>query len=207
MDEQIACKKVLTRIALGNAAISLKRGKQPSHKSSNRNPRGKSNNKTTHASALAASDEKSKSKPIICYNCGEEGHIAPKCPNAKQQKRSIATGRTATSTIDDEKAIVCYARVISSTQNSNEIQREENQTVRPTVFPNIAYEENVGFTEYLNCNTYTTIWIETYDHFKPQINSDPKTEVFIHDRPMEEDLIDVAIIFELNLTLLKFSNI
>jgi 6-phosphogluconolactonase/glucosamine-6-phosphate isomerase/deaminase len=90
MDEQIAREKILTRIALGNAANSLKRGKQPSHKSSNQNSRGKSNNKTTHASAHAASYEKNSSKPIICYNCGEEGHIAPKCPHAKQQKRSIA---------------------------------------------------------------------------------------------------------------------
>ena len=58
MDEQIAREKILTRIALGNAANSLKRVKQPSHKSSNQNSRGKSNNKTTHASAHAASYEK-----------------------------------------------------------------------------------------------------------------------------------------------------
>jgi hypothetical protein len=100
--------------------------------------------------------------------------------------------------IDDEKAIVCYARDISYSQNSNEIQREETEMVRPTTFPNIIYEEDAGFTEYLNCHTYTTAWIETYDHFKKHINSDPKTEVFTHDRPMEEDLIDAAIIFELN---------
>jgi hypothetical protein len=40
--------------------------------------------------------------------------------------------------------------------------------------------------------------VETFDHFQPQVDTDPKTEVLIHDRPMEEDLIDAASIFALN---------
>jgi hypothetical protein len=174
-------------------------GKQSSNRHSNRNSRSKFNNKAAQASAHAASDGKSDGKPksIICYNCGEEGHIAPKCPHAKQQKRSIAKGRAATSTTDeDDTALVCYATVISSHQNSTEIQREENDMVRPTAFSNILYQDNTGFTKFLNCNSYTTAWIKTYDHFNPQVNSDPKIEVFIHDRPVEEDLIDAATIFE-----------
>jgi hypothetical protein len=197
MDEQISREKALTRIALGNAANSLKRGKHPSTRNSNLNSKGKFNNKATHASAHVASDSKTKS--IICYNCGEEGHIAPKCPHSKQQKRPTAKGCAATSTTnEDDKALVCYARVISSFRNSNEIQQETNNMVRATAFPNVLYDDYAGLSEFLNCNSYTTVWIETYDHFQPQVNSDPKTEVFTHDRPMEEDLIDAAAIFKLN---------
>ena len=28
-----------------------------------------------------------KGKKIICYNCGEEGHITPKCPNKKKREK------------------------------------------------------------------------------------------------------------------------
>jgi hypothetical protein len=37
-----------------------------------------------------------------------------------------------------------------------------------------------------------------YRYFQPQVDHDPKTEVFTHDRPLEEDLIDAASIFALN---------
>jgi hypothetical protein len=81
MDEQSARNKALTKIALGHAANSLKRGKQQSMGWSKGNHRNKQQNKnTSNANATTTSSGKS----IICYNCGEPGHISPNCPNPKQ---------------------------------------------------------------------------------------------------------------------------
>jgi 6-phosphogluconolactonase/glucosamine-6-phosphate isomerase/deaminase len=110
MDKQAAREKVLTRIALGNAVNSFKKGNPT------KGARGKhnKNNKKSNASAHTVSHN----KVIICYNCGEEGHIAPNCPHKKRDKstyssnKSVAKGRTAISTNDrlaDDDALVCSA--------------------------------------------------------------------------------------------------
>jgi len=144
MDEQIAREKVLTRIALGNAAHSLKRGQQSqqSHKH-NRNVANRRNKFKSNASAHAASD--GKSKPIICYNCGEKDHISPNCPHPKPSKRPTAKGRAATTTspTTESEAIVCLARVVNFANNANEIIIENDDSVRPTNFSNINYEDKV----------------------------------------------------------------
>jgi hypothetical protein len=205
MDEQIARDKSLTRIAMGNVANSLQRGQQHLHRNhSHRNNKGKTGRPRqtkTNASANATS------KPIICYNCGEKDHISPNCPHAKNFKQiptkngtTTAKSRVATTTnsTKDDNAIVCSARVINYAHNSTDIQLGHDDTLRATDFPNVRYENDVDLTAFLNCSTYSTVWIETYNHFNTPGDSDPKIEAFMHDRPMEEDLIDVATIFELN---------
>jgi len=164
MDEQIARDKLLTRIAMGNVANSLQRGQQHLYRNhSHQNNKGK-----TSASANATS------KPIICYNCGEKDHISPNCPHAKNFKRiptksgtTMAKSRVATTTnsTEDDNAIICSARVINYAHNLTDIQLEHDKTVRATDFPNISYEDDVDLTAFLNCSTYSTVWIETYNHF------------------------------------------
>jgi hypothetical protein len=201
MDEQTAREKILTRIALGNAANSsnsLKRGQHYKYGKGKGRSQRKSN-----ASANAASN----GKPIICYNCGEEGHIAPKCTHPKipkSSKRPTAKGRAATTcstTADDGDALVCSARVIDYAHNTSEIVIENDDVVSPTNFTNVNYNNNVTLTEFLNCSLYATIWFETLDTFIPLDHAEPpRTEAFMHDRPIEEDLLDYAAIFELNNT-------
>jgi uncharacterized protein YdcH (DUF465 family) len=201
MDEQTAREKILTRIALGNAtnsSNSLKRGQH--HK----NGKGKGR---SHRKSNASTNAASNGKPVICYNCGEEGHIAPKCPHPKipqVSKRPTAKGRAATTTstaADDADALVCSARVINYAHNTNEIIIENDDTVRPTNLPNVNYENNVTLTKFLTCSLYATIWFETLDTFTPSDYAEhPRTEAFTHDHPMEEDLLDYATIFELNNT-------
>jgi len=85
--------------------------------------------------------------------------------------------------------------------NSNEIISEINDTVRPPNFPNINYKDNVTLTEFLNCLTYATIWFETLDTFAPLGYVEaPCTQALLHNRPMEEDLIEFATIFKLDNT-------
>jgi hypothetical protein len=205
MDEQIARDKLLTRIAMGNVANSLLRGQQHLHRNhshqNNKGKTGRPRQTKTNASANATS------KPIICYNCGEKDHISPNCPHAKNFKRiptkngtTTAKSRVATTTnsTEDDNAIVCSARVINYAHNSTDIQLGHDDTLRATDFPNVRYENDVDLTAFLNCSTYSTVWIETYNHFNTPGDSDPKIEAFMHDRPMEEDLINVATILELN---------
>jgi len=205
MDEQIARDKSLTRIALGSVANSLKRG---NHRTNNKGRQGKQRQQQSKHNASA--NATSASKPIICYNCSKKDHISPNCPHPKPFKpfkqttsktgSTIAKSRvaTATNSPEDETALVCSARVINFANNSTDIQLEHDMTVRPTTFPNINYQNDSDLTSFLDCSNYSTVWIETYDHFKSAVDADPKIEAFVHDRPMEEDLIDVATIFELN---------
>jgi hypothetical protein len=200
LDEQAARERALTRIVLGNAVTtnSNRGSRQQTYKRNhNKNELGRKSNASAHAT----------SKPIICYNCGEKDHISPNCPHPKVQKenkvpfKSTAKGRSATATTsstEDTTALVSTARVVNYVQHSNEIHLEHEDTIRPTSFPSIHYTDNADLASFLNCTTFATLWVETFDHFKPQVDTDPKTEVFLHDRPMEEDLIDAASIFVLN---------
>jgi hypothetical protein len=190
---------------MGNVANSLQRGQQHLHRNhSHPNNKGKTGRPwqtKTNASANATS------KPIICYNCSEKDHISPNCPHAKNFKRiptknGTTTAKswvaTTTNSTEYDNAIVCSARVINYAHNSTDIQLEHDDTVRATDFPNISYENDVDLTAFLNCSTYSTVWIEKYNHFNTPGDSDPKIEAFMHDCPMEKDLISVATIFELN---------
>jgi len=200
LDEQTARERVLTRIALGNAATTNSKRGQQQFKKSTKGRSSRKSNASTHAA----------SKPIICYNCGERDHISSNCSHPKIPKdnkenkvssKPTPKGRSATTTVpttDYTTALVCTARVVNNVKNSNEIRREYDDNVTPPVFWNIHYEDNADFTSFLNCSTFTTLWGETYDHFQPRVNHDPKTEVFTHDRPLEEDLIDAASIFALS---------
>lgn len=115
MDEQSARNKALTKIALGHAANSLKRGKQQSMGWSKGNHRNKQQNKNT---ANANATTTSSGKSIICYNCGEPGHISPNCPNPKQtssmttqyNKSCAAAASTTSSDLDSTtNKLVCSA--------------------------------------------------------------------------------------------------
>jgi len=203
MDEQTARERALSRIALGNAANSLKRGHQ-----SNKHGKGKGNRRS-HASAHATSSNKqSSNKEIICYKCGEKGHIAPKCPHHKKSQpptdRTVAKGRAATTTntgIEEEEALVCVARVINYFNNPQDISLETDNTVLPTNFANVNYENNVNLAQFLQSHSYATIWFEKFDVFTPMVHVEPPhTQAFLHDRPMEECLLDSATIFELDNT-------
>jgi len=57
----------------------------------------------------------------------------------------------------------------------------------------------VELERFLQCSSYATIWFETFDVFTPLEHVEPPhTAAFLHDRPMEEDLLDFATIFALD---------
>jgi transposase InsO family protein len=209
MDEQSARDKAFTKIALGQAAHSLKRGKQQSMNRNKGYSCSKHQSKST-ANANATTTYKPSGKPIICYNCGELGHIAPKCPHPQKTQRPhtnnnkarAAAAATTSSDSDTTNELVCSARVINFGNNAHEIVVESDTSVRATEFRNVNFHDDVLLTEFTDHNNYVTMWFESYEYFGPVENNDlfspPQTEITLHDRPFEEDLLDFATIFELN---------
>lgn len=172
----------------------MKRGKQSNKDGKNKY---KKNNKKGNALANATH---STGKQIICYNCE-----CPNCPHPKTSQRTqrpTAKGRAATTTAitsnDESDALVCSAKIVNYAHHPEEIHVEYNDSVRPMEFPNIYYENNVELTGFLNCSVYATIWFETLEHFSSGDHIEaPNAEAFLHDRPMEEYLLDFATIFKL----------
>jgi hypothetical protein len=86
IDEKIACDQALTRLALGSAARSQhdhghKRGSSRGYGAGRGTLEAPTNNRKSEHAHIASH---SNSQSIICYNCGEPGHTAPKCPKPKQ---------------------------------------------------------------------------------------------------------------------------
>jgi len=79
---------------------------------------------------------------------------------------------------------------------------ESNTTVRATKFNNVNFHDDVSLTEYIDNTNYVTMWFESYEHFGPGDNNElfspPQTEITLHGRPFEEDLLDFATILELS---------
>jgi hypothetical protein len=132
IDEKSARDQALTHLSLGNAATSHR---DYNHKGGNRSHRrnfndGRNNNSggrnTNSGRGYQRSEQAhlaNSSNPIICYNCGNPGHTAPKCPKPKQSTRkpgprnqpargnaAISSANANTQGNTTASAIVCTAR-------------------------------------------------------------------------------------------------
>jgi hypothetical protein len=79
---------------------------------------------------------------------------------------------------------------------------DQDATVSVTAFNDINYHDDLTPTDYVNNSVYVTMWFKSYDHFGSVRNNEsfspPQTEITLHDRPFEEDLLNFATIFHLN---------
>lgn len=148
-----------------------------------------SNNSTE---AHVASSHDSNRPPIICYNCGECGRIAPNCPKPKQELQNNAKGNTTThtktkgSSTDSNTALVCMAqvlhidrafsaqRILNYDEDPNLPRPDTNQFVclvfwiDPSVFhPDLEAATQAGFLPTCIVTTFEPlsepIWIITHD--------------------------------------------
>ncbi len=93
IDEKSARDQALTRLSLGNAATSHhdynhKRGNRRNFNGSRNNNSGRRNNNNGRGYQRSEQAHLANhSNPIICYNCSDPGHTAPKCPKPKQSTR------------------------------------------------------------------------------------------------------------------------
>jgi transposase InsO family protein len=141
IDEKIAREQALTRSALGSVASS-----QYDHDPKRGNGRGYGarrfgsgcgytrdqrsfNNTKKPQQAHLASHSNPTTRSITCYNCSEQGHIAPNCPKPKQTRNNpprpptMARGNAAHgssnsngSDKNNNPAIVCAARAFKVEQ-------------------------------------------------------------------------------------------
>jgi hypothetical protein len=61
------------------------------------------------------------------------------------------------------------------------------------VIKRVINHDDMALTDYLDNLLYVTMWFETLDYLQTQghnVNTKPCTERMLHDRPMEEDLLD-----------------
>jgi hypothetical protein len=197
INEKIARDQALTRLALGSAARSRydyepKRGIGKGYGSGRGHGRSSSstqctsyhNRKPEHANAAASS---STSRPIVCYNCSEPGHITPKCNKPRQAKdpltRATARGNAARSSSkssdsdnNTNPAIACSARAfqlehaVSARRIIEYYVHEGRQRPVPPGIPilDISYDGS----ELLNTQCYVSITVPfDHNHFNPMLEN------------------------------------
>jgi hypothetical protein len=171
----------------------------------NNGGRGKRDGKSRFRQRSTAHANASHSNNVICYNCGEPGHIPPKCPHAKpkamKSTQRVSLADSSASNEETSHEHVCSARIINYNNNSEEILFENDERIRATSLPNINYYDDTSLTAYLDNSLFVSMCFETYEYFKKYNIRDTKDGNFtLHDRPMEEDLLDFAAIFKLEFT-------
>jgi hypothetical protein len=197
MDEQTARHSALTKIAQGHAAQGHRLHKLQPKRGNTKYDGRRNNPKQQHRSRSA--DAKAAGKRIVCYNCNEPGHIAPNCPKKKENKENKRQSANATSSSE----IACVA----ATRHTDDLTNSRNIVYASPDNPNTTFQKDVGLNMFLMNDVYATIYFNAWDYYgKPRV-SYADIEAYIHSHPLQEELLDFAVILNLDLSLDTQENI
>ena len=71
-----------------------------------------------HANSSSSKNNKGGRKKIVCYNCGEEGHIRPKCPHPKRESSNVVKDDKEGTTTEENDSVENKKEIVLNVSTS-----------------------------------------------------------------------------------------